>query len=145
MYGLKARLERLERATAEVRCVWLYVGWGGRPGVAGAGDGVDRVFVPTLPAVLPAVLRYPDRGGAEVSATAAWALEQLALSPRQRALSAAARSTRRWRGCSGEPPRQAAPDGTPWAPLSATVRREGHAAMVRNTIPVGITPRLCVP
>ncbi|MBV8611168.1 MAG: hypothetical protein JO034_27375 [Singulisphaera sp.] len=50
------------------------------------------MFVPTLPPGLLAVLRYPDRGGAEVSTTAAaWALEQLALSPRQRALSAAAR------------------------------------------------------
>jgi hypothetical protein len=49
MPGIQTRLERLERATAEVRCVWLYVGWSGRPGVAGAGDGVYRVFVPTLP------------------------------------------------------------------------------------------------
>jgi hypothetical protein len=94
MPGIRTRLERLERATAEVRCVWLYVGWGGRPGVEGAGDGVSRVFVPTLPPALPpgllAVLRHP--GGAEVSAAeTAWALTQLALSPRQRALSAAAR------------------------------------------------------
>jgi hypothetical protein len=95
MPGIPTRLERLERATAEVRCVWLYAGWGGRPGVEGAGDGVYRVFVPTLPPALPpgllAVLRHP--GGAEVSAASAhWALKQLALSPRQRALSAAARS-----------------------------------------------------
>jgi hypothetical protein len=95
MPGIPTRLERLERATAEVRCVWLYVGRGGRPGVAGAGDGVSRVFVPALPLALPpgllAVLRHP--GGAEVSAAAAaWALAQLALSPRQRALSGAARS-----------------------------------------------------
>ncbi len=97
MPGIQTRLERLERATAEVRCVWLYVGWSGRPGVEGADDGVYRVFVPTLPPALPpglmVVLRHPDRGGAEVSAAAAhWALKQLALSPRQRALSATARS-----------------------------------------------------
>ncbi|MBV8610577.1 MAG: hypothetical protein JO034_24375, partial [Singulisphaera sp.] len=72
-----------------------YAGWGGRPGIEEAGAGVYRVFVPALPPALPpgllAVLRYPDRGGAEVSATAAaWALEQLALGPRQRALVAAA-------------------------------------------------------
>jgi hypothetical protein len=95
MPGIPTRLERLERATAEVRCVWLYAGWSGRPGVEGAGDGVSRVFVPTRPPALPpgllVVLRHP--GGAEVSASAAaWALAQLALSPRQRALSAAARS-----------------------------------------------------
>jgi hypothetical protein len=94
MPGIQTRLERLERATAEVRCVWLYAGWNGRPGVEGAGDGVYRVFVPTLPPALPpglmAILRHP--GGAEVSAAAAnWALKQLAPSPRQRALSAAAR------------------------------------------------------
>ena len=94
MPGIRTRLERLERATAEVRCVWLYVGWSGRPGVAGAGDGVSRVFVPVRPAALApglmAILRHP--GGAEVSAAAAaWALAQLALSPRQRALSGAAR------------------------------------------------------
>jgi len=95
MPGIQTRLERLERATAEVRCVWLYAGWSGRPGVAGAGDGVYRVFVPVRPAALApgllAILRHP--GGAEVSAaTAAWVLAQLALSPRQRALSGAARS-----------------------------------------------------
>jgi hypothetical protein len=95
MPGIRTRLERLERATAEVRCVWLYVGWGGRPGVAGAGAGVSRVFVPVRPAALApgllAILRHP--GGAEVSAAeTAWALTQLALRPRQRALSAAARS-----------------------------------------------------
>jgi hypothetical protein len=94
MPGIPTRLERLERATAEVRCVWLYVGWGGRPGVEGAGDGVYRVFVPTLPPALPpgllVVLRHP--GGAEVSAAAAaWALKQLALGPRQRALIGAAK------------------------------------------------------
>jgi hypothetical protein len=57
---------------------------------------VHRVFVPTLPPALPpgllVVLRHPDRAGAEVSAAAAaWALKQLTLSPRQRALVAAAR------------------------------------------------------
>ena len=75
MPGIPTRLERLERATAEVRCVWLYVGRDGRPGIEGAGEGVYRVFVPTLPPALPpglmAVLRHP--GGAEVSAAqAAW-------------------------------------------------------------------------
>ena len=84
MPGIPTRLERLERATAEIRCVWLYVGWSGRPGVEGAGDGVYRVFVPALPSALPpglmVVLRHP--GGAEVSAAAAaWALAQLALRP----------------------------------------------------------------
>src|SRR6266511_2321288 len=78
MPSVQTRLERLEKATvAEVRCVWLYVGWGGRPGVAGAGDGVSRVFVPVRPEALApglmAILRHP--GGAEVSAAAAaWAL-----------------------------------------------------------------------
>ena len=86
MPGIPTRLERLERRTAAIGCVWLYAGWSGRPGVEEAGAGAYRVFVPTLPPALPpgllAVLRYPDRGGAEVSATAAaWALEQLALSP----------------------------------------------------------------
>ena len=94
MPGIPTRLERLERATAEVRCVWLYAGRGGRPGIEGAGDGVYRVFVPTRPPALPpgllVVLRHP--GGAEVSAAAAaWALAQLAPRPRQRALSAVAR------------------------------------------------------
>jgi hypothetical protein len=94
MPGIPTRLERLERATSEVRCVWLYAGWKDRKGIIAAGDGVSRVFVPTLPPALPpglmAVLRHP--GGAEVSAAAAaWALTQLALSPRQRALSGAAR------------------------------------------------------
>ncbi|MBV8075242.1 MAG: hypothetical protein JO284_02530 [Planctomycetaceae bacterium] len=75
MPGIPTRLERLERATAEVRCVWLYVGRDGRPGIEGAGEGVYRVFVPTLPPALPpglmAVLRHP--GWAEVSAAqAAW-------------------------------------------------------------------------
>ena len=84
MPGIPTRLERLERATAEMRCVWLYVGWSGRPGVEGAGDGVSRVFVPNLPSALPpgllVVLRHP--GGAEVSAAAAaWALAQLACAP----------------------------------------------------------------
>ena len=66
MPGIPTRLERLERATAEVRCVWLYVGWSGRPGVAGAGDGVSRVFVPVRPEALApgllVVLRHPDPG-----------------------------------------------------------------------------------
>jgi hypothetical protein len=95
MPGIPTRLERLERATAEVRRVWLYVGRGGRPGIAGAGDGVYRVFVPVRPEALApglmTILRHP--GGAEVSAAAAaWALTQLAPRPRQRALSGAARS-----------------------------------------------------
>jgi hypothetical protein len=95
MPSVQTRLERLEKATvAEVRCVWLYVGWGGRRGVAGAGDGVSRVFVPVRPEALApglmALLRHP--GGAEVgAAAAAWALTQPALSPPQRALIARAR------------------------------------------------------
>ena len=114
MPGIPTRLERLERATAEVRCVWLYVGRGGRPGVAGAGDGVSRVFVPTLPPALPpglmVVLRHP--GGAEVSAAAAaWALAQLALRPRQRALSGAARSLVLITAGGSEPPPAAAAAG----------------------------------
>jgi hypothetical protein len=97
MLSIKTRLERLEKArSADVRRVWLYVGWGRRRGTTDAGDGVSRVFVPTRPPALPpgltVVLRHPDRDGAEVgAATAAWALNQLALGPRPRALSAAAR------------------------------------------------------
>jgi hypothetical protein len=96
MSSLRTRLERLEARVAEARCVWLYAGWTHRGGITAAGDGVYRVFVPTRPPALPpgllAVLRHPDRGGAGVSAaTATWALNQLALSPRPRALSAAAR------------------------------------------------------
>ena len=93
MPGIPTRLERLERATAEIRRVWLYVGRGGRPGVAGAGDGVSRVFVPTLPPALPPGLMVVPRhpGGAEVSAAAAaWALAPLAPRPRPRALCGAA-------------------------------------------------------
>jgi hypothetical protein len=97
MRDVKTRLERLEKVTAaEVRCVWLYVGWDGYGCPRDAGGGVHRVFVPTLPPALPpgllVVLRHPDRDGAEVgTAAAAWALKQLALGPRQRALSAAAK------------------------------------------------------
>jgi hypothetical protein len=113
MLGIPTRLERLERATAAVRCVWLYAGWKDREGITAAGDGVYRVFVPTLPPALPpgllAVLRHPDRDGAEVSAAlAAWALKQLALSPRQRALSAAARSLVLITAGGSEPPPAAA-------------------------------------
>jgi hypothetical protein len=95
MRDVKTRLERLENVTAAViRCVWLYVGWDGRGCPRDAGDGVHRIFVPEVPASLPpglsVVLRHP--GGAEVSTEAAdWALTQLTLSPRQRALVAAAR------------------------------------------------------
>ena len=119
MPGIPTRLERLERATAEVRCVWLYVGWGGRPGITGAGDGVYRVFVPD-PAAGPAA--GPDGGpaapgsdGAEVSAAAAaWALAQLALSPRQRALCGAARIlVLITAGGSGPPPEAAAAGAAP--------------------------------
>jgi hypothetical protein len=97
MPGIRTRLERLEKVTvAEVRCVWLYVGWGGYGCPTDAGDGVSRVFVPTLPPALPpglmVVLRHPDRDGAEVgAAVAAWVLKQLALGPRQRSLIARAR------------------------------------------------------
>ena len=97
MPSVKTRLERLEQArSAEIRCVWLYAGWGRRRSTTDAGDGVYRVFVPEVPPALPpglmVVLRHPDRDGVEVSAaTAAWALKQLALSPRPRALSVAAK------------------------------------------------------
>ena len=114
MPGIQARLERLERATVAVRCVWLYVGWGGRPGVAGAGDGVSRVFVPVRPATLApglmAILRHP--GGAEVgAAAAAWTLAQLALGRRQRALSGAARILVLITADGSEPPPAAAAAG----------------------------------
>jgi hypothetical protein len=110
MPGIPTRLERLERATAEVRRVWLYAGWSGRPGIEGAGDGVYRVFVPTLPPALFAVPRHP--GGAEVSAAAAaWALAQLAPRPRQRALSGAARSLVLITAGDSEPPPEAEADG----------------------------------
>jgi len=114
MPGIRTRLERLERATAEVRCVWLYAGWKDREGIIAAGDGVSRVFVPTLPPALPpglmAILRHP--GGAEVSAAAAaWALAPLALSPRQRALIAAARSLVLITAGGSEPPPEAAAAG----------------------------------
>jgi hypothetical protein len=95
MRDVRTRLERLEQArSAVIRCVWLYVGWDGRGCPRDAGDGVHRIFVPEVPASLPpglsVVLRHP--GGAEVSTEAAdWALTQLTLSPRQRALVAAAR------------------------------------------------------
>jgi hypothetical protein len=95
MPSVQTRLERLEKATvAEVRCVWLYVGWGGRLAVERAGAGVYRLFVPVRPEALApglmAILGHP--GGAEVSAAAAvWALASLALSPPQRALIARAR------------------------------------------------------
>ena len=97
MPSVRTRLERLEKArSAEVRCVWLYAGWGCREGTTDVSDGVYRVFVPEVPAALPpglmAILRHPDRDGAEVSAEAAnWALKQLALGPRQRSLTARAR------------------------------------------------------
>ena len=114
MPGIPTRLERLERATAEVRCVWLYVGRGGRPGVEGAGDGVYRVFVPTLPPALPpglmVVLRHPggaevERGGGGVGAGAAGA------GPRQRALCGAARSLVLITAGGSEPPPAAAAAG----------------------------------
>jgi len=114
MRDVKTRLERLEKVTvAEVRCVWLYVGWDGRGCPRDAGDGVHRVFVPTLPPALPpalfVVLRHPDREGAEVSAEVAdWALKRLALSPRQRALSAAARILVLVTAGDSEPPPEAA-------------------------------------
>jgi hypothetical protein len=76
MPSVKTRLERLEKLTvAEIRCVWLYAGWGGRGCPTDAGGGVHRVFVPEVPAALPpglmAVLRHSDQEGAEVSAEAA--------------------------------------------------------------------------
>ena len=97
MPSVKTRLERLEQArSAEIRCVWLYAGWGRRRSTTDAGDGVYRVFVPEVPPALPpglmVVLRHPDRDGVEVSAaTAAWALKQLALGPGPRFLTTRAR------------------------------------------------------
>ena len=41
MPGIPTRLERLERATAEVRCVWLYAGWKDRGGITARGPGPD--------------------------------------------------------------------------------------------------------
>jgi hypothetical protein len=115
--GIRTRLERLERATAGVRCVRLYVGWSGRPGVAGAGDGVSRVFVPVRPETLApglmALLRHP--GGAEVgAAAAARALTQLARGPRRRALTVRARIlVLITAGASGPPPAAAADGAAP--------------------------------
>jgi hypothetical protein len=117
MPGVQTRLERLEKATvAEVRCVWLYVGWGGRGSTTAAGDGVYRLFVPDVPAALPpglmAVLRHPDPIGAEVSVeAAARTLTQLALSPHQRALSGAARILVLITAGDSEPPPAAAAAG----------------------------------
>src|SRR5512135_569440 len=114
MPSVKTRLERLEKAnSAEVRCVWLYVGWDRRRSLTDAGDGVYRAFVPDLPAALPqglfVVLRHPDREGAEVSAEAAhWALKQLALGPRQRALIAQAKILVLITAGGAEPPPEAA-------------------------------------
>jgi hypothetical protein len=120
MPSVQTRLERLEKATVvEVRCVWLYVGWGGRGSSTDAGDGVYRLLIPEAPAELPqgllVVLRHPDPVGAEVSAaTAAWALKQLALSPRQRALVARARSlVLITAGGPGPPPEAAAAGAAP--------------------------------
>ena len=137
MPGIPTRLERLERATAEIRRVWLYVGRGGRPGVAGAGDGVSRVFVPTLPPALPpglmAVLRHP--GGAEVgaAAAAAWALAQLAPGPRPRALCGAAWGLVLITAGDSEPPPAAAaagvaPPGAAAGPPPAAERPSPPAA-----------------
>ena len=120
MPSVQTRLERLEKArSADIRCVWLYVGWGRRGCPTDGGDGVSRVFVPDVPAALPqgllAVLRHPDRDGAEVSAeAAAWALRQLALSPRQRALTTRARIlVLVTAGGPGPPPEAEADDATP--------------------------------
>lgn len=117
MPSVKTRLERLERArTTDVRCVWLYVGWKDRGGFTVVGDeGVYRVFVPTLPPALPpgllVVLRHSNRDGAEVSAEAAhWALAQLALSPRQRALIAQSRILVLITAGGSEPPPEAEAD-----------------------------------
>jgi hypothetical protein len=116
MPSVQTRLERLEKAnSAEVRCVWLYVGWDRRGSITDAGDGVYRLFVPEVPATLPpgltVVLRHPDRDGAEVgAATAAWALTQLALSPRQRALTAQARILVLITASGSEPPPEAEAD-----------------------------------
>ena len=146
MPGIPTRLERLERATAEVRCVWLYAGRGGRPGVEGAGDGVYRVFVPALPPALPpglfVVLRHP--GGAEVgAAAAAWALAQLALGPRQRALCGAARSLVLITAGDSEPPPAAeatgvAPPGAAAGPPPAAERPPPPAAA--GPLPPPATP-----
>ena len=119
MRNIKARLERLEQArSADVRCVWLYVGWSRRRSTTDAGDGVSHAFVPDLPAALPpglmVVLRHSDQEGAEVSAEAAsWALKQLAQSPRQRALVAQARILVLVTAGDSEPPPEAAADVAP--------------------------------
>jgi hypothetical protein len=130
MPSVQTRLERLEKATvAEVRCVWLYVGWGGRGSTTAAGDGVYRLFVPDVPAALPpglmAVLRHPDPIGAEVSMeAAARTLTPLALGPRQRALIARARIlVLITAGASGPPP--AAANGPPPAAEGPPPAAEG--------------------
>ena len=110
----------------DIRCVWLYAGWKDHGGFsAGSDDGVYRLFVPTVPESLApgllVVLRHPDPVGAEVSAEAAhWALMQLALSPRQRALSAAARILVLMTAGGSAPPPAAAAAGV--APPEAEAR-----------------------
>jgi len=131
MPSVQTRLERLEKARrAEVRCVWLYAGWDRCGSTTDAGDGVHRVFLPALPPALPpallVVLRHPDPVGADVSAEAAnWALKQLAPSPRQRALIAAARIlvliTAGGPGPAAEAT-SAAPPGAAAGPLPAAAR-----------------------
>jgi hypothetical protein len=138
MPGIRTRLEQLERRTAEIRCIWLYAGWKDREGITAAGAGVYRGFVPDVPAALApglmAILRHP--GGAEVSAaTAAWALAQLALSPRQRALSAAARILVLVTAGGSEPLPETAADGA--APPGAAAEPPPAAA---GPLPPPATP-----
>ena len=125
MPSVKTRLERLEKLTvAEIRCVWLYAGWGGRGCPTDAGGGVHRVFIPEVPAALPpglmAVLRHSDRDGAEVGAEVArWALKQLALGPRQRDLTARARILVLVTAGGFGPPPEAEAEAAGAAPLEA--------------------------
>jgi hypothetical protein len=133
MPSVQTRLERLEKArSADIRCVWLYVGWGRRGCPTDGGDGVSRVFVPVRPAALTpgllVVLRHPDPVGAEVSAAAAaWVLTQLALGPRQRFLTARARILVLVTAGGSEPPPEteaddAAPPGAAAGPPPAAER-----------------------
>ncbi|MBV8318691.1 MAG: hypothetical protein JOZ53_27465 [Planctomycetaceae bacterium] len=146
MPGIRTRLERLEQVTvAEVRCAWLYVGWGGRGCPTDAGAGVHRVFVPEVPAALPpglfAVLRHPDRDGADVGAAAAdWALKQLALGPRQRALTTQARILVLVTAGDSEPPPAAAAAAVapPEAAVEPLPAAEGPPPTVAGPLPPAV-------
>ena len=146
MPSVRTRLERLEKArTTAVRCVWLYAGWGCREGTTDVSDGVYRVFVPEVPAALPpglmAILRHPDRDGAEVSAEAAnWALKQLALGPRQRALTTQARILVLVTAGDSEPPPAAAAAAVapPEAAVEPLPAAEGPPPTVAGPLPPAV-------